>query len=108
MTLVNLVSPPLYGILNQVHPYVHLSNSHLLEQPSYIAGVINPMLMDKKFYGNFDLLIRVGNPNPLLRKGKGKNGNDSNVPSCIVPQNDDGKHPNYYDYKTMKYKSFDQ
>ena len=107
LTIASLVSPPIMGMLNIVHPYVHLSNCQLLEEPTYIAGVINPMFINKKFLTNIDLLVRIGNPNPKMRSNKNKQVSESCAPKCIVLQNDDGKHPGYYDYKSVKYKDLD-
>ena len=38
-----MVSPLLQGISNYIHPYVDLNSVDLLEDPVYIAGVINPI-----------------------------------------------------------------
>ena len=59
MTCANLVSPPLYGILNLIHPYVHLNSSHVLEDPVYIAGVINPIFKSKQYSEMYDVIIPI-------------------------------------------------
>lgn len=51
------------GILNILHPYIHLNTSYCLEDSCYIAGVINPMFKSgKKFEENYDVIV------PLDRK----------------------------------------
>jgi hypothetical protein len=40
---LHMVSPPLFGILNRVYPYVTLNNTDCMKRPGYIAGVNNPM-----------------------------------------------------------------
>lgn len=59
----SLVSPPLYGILNTLTPYIDLNSTHLLEQPVYIAGVINPIFKSgKKFQELYDVLVPIDKP----------------------------------------------
>jgi len=59
----SLVSPPLYGILNIVNPYVDLNTNDLLEESVYIAGVINPIFKSgKKFQELYDVLIPIDKP----------------------------------------------
>lgn len=99
MTLANMVSPPLYGISNLVHPYVHLTNNELLDDPSYIAGVINPMFNTKGFSMKYDIMIQIGFWNPNKRHTKADKKDESTAPRCTVLKNDDGSHPTYYDYK---------
>ena len=56
---ISLVSPPLLGILNFVHPYVHLQHESLLNDPVYVASAVNPMFASKKFQEKMDILINM-------------------------------------------------
>lgn len=71
MACASLVSPPLFGILNTVQPYVHLNSSYNLEESVYIAGVINPMFKtSKKFQEFYDVIIPIDKPNENVNKSK--------------------------------------
>jgi hypothetical protein len=57
------VSPPLYGILNIINPYIDLNSNDQLEQNVYIGGVINPMFKSgKKFQEQYDVLVPIDKP----------------------------------------------
>jgi hypothetical protein len=59
----SLVSPPLLGILNIIHPYVDLNSQDLLDDPVYIAGVIHPLFKSgKEFQKLYDVLIPIDKP----------------------------------------------
>ena len=40
---VQMVSPPLVGIVRRIYPYAALINLDFVEETGYIAGVTNPM-----------------------------------------------------------------
>ena len=66
-----MVCPLLQGISNYIHPYVDLNSVDLLEDPVYIAGVINPIFrQSKKFQELYDILIPIdkgqSNGKPIL------------------------------------------
>ena len=42
---VDLVSP--YNVVGILHPYIHLSDDHVMKQKTYIAGVTNPIFKSK-------------------------------------------------------------
>jgi hypothetical protein len=66
-----LVSPPLYGILNIVHPYVDLNSRDLLEDSVYIAGVIHPLFKSgKEFQSLYDVLIPIDKPSAESKSQK--------------------------------------
>ena len=57
---VQMVCPPLMGVLNQMHPYVALQAHDLLEDACYIGGTLNPMFgTSKQFSKLYDLIIPI-------------------------------------------------
>jgi hypothetical protein len=94
----SLVSPPLYGILNIVNPYVDLNSNYLLEEPVYIAGVINPIFKSgKKFQELYDVLVPIDKPS----------GDKKAQQLYVIPNNNKEKGQEYYDYKEMSYNELD-
>lgn len=95
----SLVSPPLFGILNITNPYVDLNSHHLLEEPVYIAGVINPIFKSgKKFQELYDVLVPIDKPLGDQKKAQ---------QLYVIPNNNKDKGQEYYDYKQMAYFDLD-
>ena len=56
----SLISPPLSGILQKIHPYAALSNLDFIEETGYIAGVTNPMFKQRQNWHDICCEIDIG------------------------------------------------
>ena len=96
MSAISLVSPPLSGILNLVHPYVHLQCDHLLDDHVYIGSATNPMFAQKKFKEKIDILINMSSDGSHNRK------------AVAFDNFDKVKGQEHYNYKDTAYFQYDE
>ena len=82
-----------------INPYIDLNSTHLLEEPVYIAGVINPIFKSgKKFQDLYDVLVPIDKPSGDTKKAQ---------QLYVIPNNNKEKGQEYYDYKLMSYYDLD-